>query len=183
MNTIKQLKDGNKRFIEGKLIHPGQDKARRDEVAASQRPKAVVLSCSDSRVPPEIIFDQGLGDLFVVRVAGNVLNNENLGSIQYAVEHLGVKDIVVLGHSRCGAVTAAVHAHAAEGYMKNALRAIEPAVEEAKKARNDGGCLVEDAARHNVKISVNRLRSVFKGITVVGAYYDLDTGKVEFFSP
>ncbi len=180
MNAIKELKDGNKRFVEGKLVHPDQDKARRDEIAASQHPKAIVLSCSDSRVPPEIIFDQGLGDLFVVRVAGNVLNDENLGSIEYAVGYLGVKDIVVLGHSRCGAVTAAVNAHDAEGHVKSVLHAIKPAVEEAKKTCKDSN-LVESTAHHNVKLAVKEIRSHFKGVNVVGAYYDLDTGKVEFW--
>lgn len=179
---IENLKDGNGRFVAGRPDHPRQDKARRDEIATSQHPKAIVLSCSDSRVPPELIFDQGLGDLFVVRVAGNVLNNENLGSIQYAVEHLGVKDIVVLGHSRCGAVTAAVNAHGAEVPVESVLETLKPAVEEVKKTCK-GGDLVETAAHRNVELSVNKLRSLFKGANVVGAYYDLDTGRVEFLTP
>lgn len=181
MNVIRELKDGNKRFADGRSVHPGRDRARMEEVAASQHPKAVVLACSDSRVPPEIIFDQGLGDLFVIRVAGNILNNENLGSIQYAVGHLGVKDIVVLGHSRCGAVTAAVRVKEAEGYIQDVLYAIKPAVEEAKRTCKDED-FVKEATRHNVKLSVNRLHSIFKGENIVGAYYDLATGVVEFFS-
>src|SRR6059036_1627413 len=106
---------------------------RREELAKSQHPFAVVLGCSDSRVPPEIVFDQGLGDLFVLRVAGNVINDESLGSIEYAVDHLAVRLIVVLGHQRCGAVKAEKDTIAAKGeapgHIQSLVTAIKPAVE------------------------------------------------------
>src|SRR5947208_9005654 len=105
--AIDKLKEGNGRYASGKLQHPGQTTERRAELTKDQHPFAVIVSCSDSRVPPEIVFDQGLGDLFVVRVAGNVIDDHGLGSIEYAVDHLGARLIVVLGHQSCGAVKAA----------------------------------------------------------------------------
>ena len=105
--AISKLKEGNGRYAGGNLQHPGQTTERRAELAKSQYPFATIVSCSDSRVPPEIVFDQGLGDLFVVRVAGNVVDDHALGSIEYSVDHLGVRLIVVLGHQSCGAVQAA----------------------------------------------------------------------------
>lgn len=178
-DRMNYLKEGNARYVQEKMLHPNQNSKTRKDIAPSQKPKAVVLSCSDSRLPPEIIFDQGLGDLFVVRVAGNVLNKENLGSIEYAVEHLGVKDIVVIGHSRCGAVTAAVKGGEVHGPVKSIINALEPAVKEAKKQQCGKCDLVELASHINVKNIVKELGSHFKA-NVFGAYYDLDSGKVEF---
>ncbi len=106
--ALHQLMEGNVRFVAGQMSHPHQDPERRKSLADSQRPVAVVVACSDSRVAPEFVFDQGLGDLFVVRSAGNLVDSVGLGSIEYAVEHLGVELIVVMGHEKCGAVTAAV---------------------------------------------------------------------------
>jgi carbonic anhydrase len=178
-NVVEDLKSGNDHYVSGHLRHPRQDSDRRKEVSKAQGPKAVILSCSDSRVPPEIVFDQGVGDLFVVRVAGNVLNEENLGSIEYAIEHLGVKNIVVMGHSRCGAVTAAVGGVKAHGHVKSIISELLPAVREAKKRSCNKCDLVEVASHINVANIVKKLRSIFK-IDVVGAYYDLDSGKVTF---
>src|SRR5213080_315089 len=113
--AISKLKEGNGRYTSGNLQHPGQTTERRTELANTQHPFASILSCSDSRVPPEIVFDQGLGDLFIVRVAGNVLNDEGLGSIEYGVDVLGARLIVVLGHQSCGAVDAAMKTVAAKG--------------------------------------------------------------------
>src|SRR6266545_5016526 len=113
--TISKLKEGNGRYTSGNLQHPGQTAERRTELAKTQHPFATIVSCSDSRVPPEIVFDQGLGDLFIVRVAGKVLNDEGLGSIEYSVDHLGTRLILVLGHQSCGAVKAARETIAAKG--------------------------------------------------------------------
>jgi len=142
------------------------------------------VCCSDSRVPPEIIFDQGLGDLFVVRSAGQVLGDAALGSIEYAVEHLGSKLIMVLGHERCGAVTAATKEGDAPGHIDSLVRAIKPAVERAKDEQGD---LVANSINMNVKLQVQALKKTDpiisehvknKGLKIVGASYDLDTGSV-----
>jgi carbonic anhydrase len=187
--AISKLKDGNGRYITGNLQHPGQTTERRGELANSQRPFAIIVSCSDSRVPPEIVFDQGLGDLFVVRVAGNVINDEGLGSIEYAVDHLGSRLIVVLGHQRCGAVQAAKETIAAKGkapaHIQSLVTAIKPAVEAT--ANGDLDAMI----KANVKHVVNALRSstpILKAkvdsgeLHVIGGYYSLDTGAVTFLA-
>ena len=185
-SLIKKLVEGNKRFTSLKMIHPDQTATRRTEVRNEQHPFAIILSCSDSRVPPEIIFDQGIGDLFVVRVAGNVLDNAVIGSIEYAVEHLNVKLIVVLGHERCGAVSAAVKGGEVPGHLRYLVEAIQPAVEKAKQLSGD---LLENAVLINVKNVVAQLKSsepiieefVHENkVNVVGARYDLDDGAVTF---
>src|SRR6266404_9370669 len=131
--AVSRLKEGNGRYTSGNQQHPHESAERRAELTKSQHPFAVIVSCSDSRVPPEIVFDQGLGDLFVLRVAGNVINDESLGSIEYAVDHLAVRLIVVLGHQRCGAVKAAKDTIAAKGeapgHIQSLVTAIKPAVE------------------------------------------------------
>ena len=181
----QQLLDGNKRYVEAKLSHPNQSRDRRIEVAKGQHPFAAVVSCSDSRVPPEVVFDQGLGDLFVIRLAGNVLTDEALGSLEYAVEHLGFKYILVLGHERCGAVEATIKGGEAPGHIAGLVKAIRPAVE---KVKNEPGDLLDNAVRANVVMVVQQLRSsgpileglVKKGeLTIDGARYDLDDGVVE----
>lgn len=181
---VQKLLEGNKRYANGKPSHPNQAFERRKHVAKGQHPFAVVISCSDSRVPPEIIFDQGIGDLFVVRVAGNIIDDAGLGSIEYAAEHLHVSLILVLGHERCGAVEAAVKGGEAPGRIKSLLEALRPAVENAKGRPGD---LTENAMRGNVKSVVDRLKAskpilehlVHKGtLTVVGVRYDLDDGMV-----
>lgn len=207
--AISRLKEGNKHYTSGKREHPhetAQERAqlatnsyensgtikpdtaqRRAELAKSQHPFAVILGCADSRVPPEIVFDQGLGDLFVLRVAGNVIDDHNLGSIEYAVDHLAVRLIVVLGHQRCGAVKAAKETIAAKGeapaHIQSLVTAIQPAVEATVK--DD----LEVTIEANIKNVTQALRSstpVLKAkvdsgeLKVVGAYYSFDTGSVAF---
>ena len=185
--AISKLKEGNGRYTRGNLQHPGQTTERRSELTKTQHPFASILSCSDSRVPPEIVFDQGLGDLFVVRVAGNVINDEGLGSIEYAVDHLGSRLIVVLGHQSCGAVKAARETIAAKGkapgHIQSLVTAIKPAVEAT--AHDD----LDATIKANVKHVVNALRlstpilkaKVDSGeVQIVGGYYSLDTGAVTF---
>ena len=160
---------------------------RRTELIKSQHPFATIVSCSDSRVPPEMVFDQGLGDLFICRVAGNVINDENLGSIEYSVDHLGVRLILVLGHQSCGAVKAARETIAAKGkapgHIESLVTAIKPAVEAT--AKDD----LETTVKTNVQNVVQALRSstpILKAkvdsgeIQVIGGYYSLDTGAVTF---
>lgn len=185
-DPLQRLVDGNQRFVAGQPEHPRQSPARRAELAESQAPFAVVLACADSRVAPEIVFDQGLGDLFVVRVAGNVIDNTALGSIEYAVEHLHAPLVVVLGHERCGAVTAAVKGGHADGHIHSIVQAIEPAVQAAKSGPGDA---VDNTIRANVRRVTMQLQHaepilaelVKAGkVKVVGGRYDLDTGAVEF---
>jgi carbonic anhydrase len=179
------LVDGNKRYTVGKLMHPNQTRVRRGEVADGQHPFAIVLGCSDSRVPPEVIFDQGLGDLFVVRVAGNIADDAVLGSIEYAAEHLHVTLIMVLGHSSCGAVAATIKGGELAGHLPGIVDAIRPAVEKAKGQQGDA---VSNAAKANVQIVVDQLRSckpvlaplVRSGdLKVAAAFYDIGSGQVE----
>jgi len=185
--AMTKLKEGNGRYTSGNLQHPGQTTERRTELAKTQHPYAAIVSCSDSRVPPEIVFDQGLGDLFVVRVAGNVINDEGLGSIEYTVDHLGTRLILVLGHQSCGAVKAARETIAAKGkapgHIESLVTAIKPAVEATAKDDLDA------TIKANVKNVVQALRSstpILKAkvdsgeIQVVGGYYSLDTGAVTF---
>ena len=185
--AISKLKEGNGRYTSGSLQHPGQTAERRTELANTQHPFATIISCSDSRVPPEIVFDQGLGDLFIVRVAGNVINDEGLGSVEYSVDHLGTRLILVLGHQSCGAVKAAKETIAAKGkapgHIQSLVTAIKPAVEAT--AKDD----LETTTKANVKNVVQALRSstpILKAevdsgkIQVVGGYYSLDTGAVTF---
>ena len=185
--AIAKLKEGNARYTSGNLQHPGQTTERRAELTKSQHPFAIILSCSDSRVPPEIVFDQGLGDLFIVRVAGNVLNDEGLGSIEYGVEILGARFIVVLGHQSCGAVDAAMKTVAAKGkapgHIQSLVTAIKPVVDSTPKGDLD------TMIKANVKHVVDALRSstpILKArvesgdVQVMGGYYTLDTGAVTF---
>ncbi len=183
-DALQQLLDGNQRFIAGKMTHPTQTPERRAEVAKGQHPFAAVLACSDSRSGPEVLYDRGLGDLFVVRVAGNVLDRVVIESLDYAVTHLGARLVVVMGHTRCGAVIAAVEGHEEPGDVGPMLRELRPAVEAARAMPGD---TVANAVRENVILSVKRLKSsreladkVKSGeVKVVGAVYDLDSGKVE----
>jgi carbonic anhydrase len=186
-DLVRRLLDGNRRFVESRVKHPNQEKDRRMAVSKKQEPFAVILCCSDSRVPPEVIFDQGIGDLFVVRVAGNSADPAVLGSIEYAVEHLKASLIVVLGHERCGAVKAATEGGEAPGHVKAILEPIAPAVK-AARAVTKGEALPEQAMRIHAQNMVKQLKEstpvlaalVREGmLTVVGARYDLDTGVVE----
>ncbi|MHB8079768.1 MAG: carbonic anhydrase, partial [Candidatus Krumholzibacteriia bacterium] len=150
----QQLLAGNQRFVAGAPTRAHQDVGRRTEVANGQQPLAVIVGCADSRVPPEMLFDQGLGDLFVVRVAGEVVDDAALASIEYAVEHLGAGLIVVLGHERCGAVAAAVAGGEAPGHLSTLVKAIAPAV---TVARGDPGDLNENAMRRHATLVASRL--------------------------
>ncbi len=183
--ALAKLLQGNKRYVAGKPLHPNHAAKRRAQVANGQQPFAIIVSCSDSRVPPEVLFDQGLGDLFVVRSAGHVVDDFALGSIEYAVEHLGTKLIVVLGHERCGAVDATVKGGEAPGHIKSVVEAIRPAV---AKARGKHGDVLCNAVKSNVKMVAEKIKAsgsilaepIEDGLLkVVGAYYDLDTGTVE----
>ena len=182
--ALKLLLDGNQRFVAGKLEHPNQTPERRAEVAKGQHPFASVLACSDSRTPPEIIFDRGLGDIFTVRVAGNVADKVVIESLDYSVKHLGVRLMMVLGHRRCGAVIAAVAGHEDEGDVGPMLSELRPAVEASKGMAGDP---VENAVRENVKLVMKNLATseelsamVKSGeLKIVGGIYDLDTGTIE----
>jgi carbonic anhydrase len=187
--ALAELKAGNGRFVSGKAAHHNQSMQRIREVVAGQKPEAVVLGCADSRVPPELIFDEGIGDLFVVRVAGNVAEPATTGSIEYAAEHLHVPLIVVLGHRKCGAVKATAEAHgAAEGNLGEIVKELEPAVAAARAHPGTRG-IVDDAVHENAKLVAGQLVSeskvlehlVHEGkVKIVTAVYDLETGKVEW---
>ena len=190
--ALKKLLDGNRNFISNQLtIKDSSGPSTRTAVAAGQQPYAIILSCSDSRVPPEIIFDKGLGEIFVVRVAGNIPDPVILGSIEYAAEHFAVPLILVLGHNRCGAVTAAVEAQGhPHGNIGAIIKTIIPAVKQARKDENGAGksALVESAIDNNVKLVARSLvkqspviRSLVntEKIKIVVAKYDLDDGTVK----
>ncbi|HBK99053.1 MAG TPA: carbonic anhydrase [Microcoleaceae bacterium UBA10368] len=183
--ALQKLMDGNRRYIQQKRTFPDQSRSRILELAKGQHPFAIVLGCSDSRVAPEILFDQGLGDLFEIRVAGNVLDNVVLGSIEYAAAELGVPLLVVLGHERCGAVKAALDGKPVPGHIGSLVAAIKPAVYATKGQLGDAW---DNAVRANVKMSVNKLKALSPilakavkagTLKVVGARYDIDSGEVE----
>ena len=184
---IKKLMGGNKRFIEGKTIKPRQDMNTIKSLEKGQQPFATIVGCSDSRVPNEMIFDQGLGDLFIIRTAGQVSAAASYGSMEFAVLKLKTKLIVVLGHTECGAVAAAVERpEDVPGHIVTLINEIKPAV--AKCAHLPGN-QVNNAVRQNVIEQVNSLRDLdpilhknYKNgeILIVGAVYDIQTGKVEF---
>ncbi len=181
---INRLKEGNQRFESDKLDGKLQDSSRRDQLTGGQKPYAIILSCADSRVVPELAFDTGLGELFTVRVAGNVANSSSIASIEYAVAHLGSKVIVVLGHQNCGAVTAAVEG-GDNGYNLNHLLShITPALSAA-----EDNAPVNDIVKVNAQLTSRELcdrsdiirNAVEQGtVKIVSAYYNLDSGRVDF---
>lgn len=181
--ALQKLIEGNQRFIQHKPQYPDQSAARLQEVAQAQHPFATILSCADSRVPAEIVFDQGIGDIFDVRIAGNIAIPEAIGSIEYAVALLGTPLLMVLGHERCGAVTAAVQQQALLGEISTFVKAIKPAVE---KVKGQPGDAVENAVVANVQYQIERLqrsqllteRLQSGKLKIVGGRYDLDTGRV-----
>jgi carbonic anhydrase len=189
--ALQGLADGNTRFVEGKQAPHILGAERRRELAKGQHPNAVVLSCSDSRVPPEHVFDQQLGEVFVVRTAGNVADGVALGSIEYAVEHLGIPIIVVLGHRSCGAVKAAVdlrqrHVHP-RGNIAEVLKLVMPAVAQAERGKAPD--LLNASIEANVALEAKALvkrssiiaeRVKAGKVKIITAVYDLETGKVEF---
>ena len=179
------LVEGNTRFVSGKPIHPRQDAALRKEIINGQHPCAIILGCADSRISPEILFDQGLGDLFVVREAGNVIDDHTIGGIEYAVEHFQVSLIVVLGHENCGAIAAARDTAVAEGHLKSLVASILPAVEATR------GQDAESTCKANIRNIVFALQTsepllkhlVAKGeLVVLGAYYNIGSGVITYFN-
>ena len=189
--SLTKLIEGNKRFAQGKSIHPNRSEELRSTLLDGQNPYAVVISCSDSRVPVEIIFDVGLGDIFVIRTAGHVLSNETMGSLEYAVKELGVKFVMIMGHDNCGAVKSAMTAYKAGEYdelspnLKALLNHIYPVFE---KMKISGKTSLDDAISLNIKYQVEDLlkkdaylakKAEENKIMIVGAKYSLDTGLVE----
>ncbi len=189
-SAAKQLlSEGNNRFVTGQFAAKDLSSTRREALKEKgQQPFAIIVSCSDSRVPPELLFDQGLGDLFVVRVAGNVADPVALGSIEYAVEHLGSPLIVVMGHEKCGAVKATVEGKPVPGSIGEIAKIIQPAVDKVKATGVTGADLVEKSADENVRAVITTIEKspVVKHftengrLTVVGAKYHIGTGKVEW---
>jgi carbonic anhydrase len=198
LEALERLREGNKRFVSNvRGVDAFVSHTRRADLASGQSPFAIILGCSDSRVPAEIVFDQGLGDLFVIRVAGNIVAPSQVGSVEFAAERYDTRLVLVLGHSQCGAILACLEElqRPAENQSRN-LRSIvdrvRPSVESlfATELRNDLDALVRQAVRANIRASVNHLRHGSglleqliqeKGLLVVGAEYSLETGVVDFF--
>ncbi len=199
LEALARLREGNQRFVAGtQRREPLLSHARRAQLAQGQAPFAIVLGCSDSRVPAELVFDQGFGDLFVIRVAGNVVSPSQVGSVEFAAERYGTRLVVVLGHSQCGAVLATLEelqrpTASQSRNLRSIVDRIRPSVEGLLRTelRHDMETLVRHAVRANVGVSVSHLRHgselleqliEHEGLVVVGAEYSLDTGVVEFFN-
>jgi carbonic anhydrase len=185
--SLMLLKEGNDRYVAGKAQHPNVDTERRNSTAAGQEPFATVLACSDSRSPVELLFDRGVGDLFVIRVAGNIAGESELASLEYGVEHLNTPVLVVLGHSRCGAVTAVTKGAPLHGHLPSIAEKIQPAAEKARAESTDPNDLIPRAIQANVWNTMERVlressvirEKVESGAAhVVGAIYDLESGRV-----
>lgn len=196
--ALQQLKDGNTRFVEGKSVASSlATESRRNELVDGQHPSAIILGCSDSRAPAEIIFDQGLGELFVIRVAGNIVAPPLIGSVEYAVENVGTRLIVVLGHTGCGAVAATISQLKNGGdvkspNLKEIVDGIHPSVLSLleENPEMDSEVLLSRAVRNNIQSSVEQLRQGSEtlqhfidedSLVILGAEYSLETGVVEFF--
>lgn len=196
LEALERLKVGNRRFVNemhGK--HTGASERRRMELTTGQEPFAIILGCSDSRVPAEIVFDQGLGDLFVIRVAGNVVAPSQIGSVEFAAERFDTRLVVVLGHTQCGAILATLEQlqrprEDQSQNLRSIVNRVRPAVEPLLPHAPDRRTLVNDATRANVRIAANHLRHgsevlerliQYQGLLVVGAEYSLETGVVDFF--
>ena len=196
--ALDQLRQGNLRFVKGEGVREiGLDHSRRQKLVKDQNPFAIVLGCSDSRVPAELVFDQGLGDLFVIRVAGNIVFPSQIGSVEFAAEKYGTRLVVVLGHSRCGAVLATLDeleqpSESRSPNLGHIVDAIRPSVEGLFEDSQGeyGPDFVQAAVRENVRTSVRHLRQGSEIIAqlireerllIVGAEYSLETGLVEFF--
>jgi len=196
--ALERLREGNRRFVAGDRGHETlTTQARRNELTAGQEPFAAILGCSDSRVPVEIVFDQGLGDLFVIRVAGNIVAPSQVGSVEFAAEQFGTRLVVVLGHSQCGAIeaTLAQLQHPTQKPSRNVQSIVDrvrPSLEGllATELRHDPQALAHQAVRANIRASASHLRHgsplierliASDGLLVVGAEYSLETGVVDFF--
>ena len=181
--ALNRLKAGNERFANNKVSAGKPVAARRAETAQAQHPFAIIVACADSRTAPEIVFDQNIGDLFTIRTAGNLVDDYALGSIEYAVEHLGTRLIVVLGHQRCGAVTAALSGGSAPGHINSLVRDIQSAVTVSRGKEGDAltNAIHENDAEVAAKIRKEaELGELAAQVRVVEGYYNLDTGKVEW---
>jgi carbonic anhydrase len=193
--ALKMLKEGNDRYVTDKSQHPNQSRERRGLTAGQgQHPFAAVLSCADSRAPVELIFDRGIGDLFVVRVAGNVAGPDEVGSLEYAVDHSGTPLVVVLGHSQCGVVTAVVQNEKVPANVAALVKPIAPAVAQARADNPGAGAdaLIDAAIKANIRQAMEDLLQkspIIKGrvkagkLKVLGALYELDTGQVQWLGP
>lgn len=194
VNAIERLRAGNDRFVRHRMKHPDQSAARIMETSGGQHPYAVIITCSDSRVAPEIVFDEGIGDLFVIRNAGNIVEEEDvLASVEYAVAHLGVRTVMVMGHERCGAIEAMTR-EPGEDEPKHILAIIqrlknEPEEQQALRSGDTGERLVHQCVAANVAHGVAALshqlhhlkgHGTDAGISIVGAVYDIQTGVVHF---
>jgi carbonic anhydrase len=181
--ALANLKEGNARFATHEVSQGKPNAAKRVETAQTQRPFAIVVGCADSRTSPELIFDHNIGDLFVVRTAGNLVDDYALGSIEYAVNHLGARLIVVVGHDGCGAVKAALTSDTAPGHVQSLVRDIQPAVKAVKGKEGDALHL---AITENARLMADKIRSqadfgeLAKQVRIVFGVYDLTTGKVEW---
>lgn len=181
--ALQKLMEGNQRFAQNQPLHPDQSPDQLKSVAQSQHPFATILSCADSRVPAELVFDQGIGDIFDVRIAGNIATPEAVGSLEYAIVLLNSPLLMVLGHERCGAVTAAVKGEALPGDISTFVQAILPVVDQAKSQSGDA---VDNAVAANVRYQIEQLRRssliaerLQSGkLKLVGGRYDLDSGRV-----
>jgi carbonic anhydrase len=183
--AFQMLKKGNYRFYSYTMKHPNQSKIRRDKLITGQHPFAIIVTCSDSRVAPELLFDQGLGDIFVIRNAGNVLDEHVMGSIEYGVEHLGINLVVVMGHESCGAVGAAMKEDKESPAIESIIESIKPAIDACKK---DNSYSYENVIKEHARQAVDSILED-KGLSeymkkhdvkVVPAFYCLQTGQVEF---
>jgi carbonic anhydrase len=198
LEALERLREGNARFVAGvRSGEPYANQARRRELAEGQEPFAVILGCSDSRVPAEIVFDQGLGDLFVIRVAGNIVAPSQVGSVEFAAERFGTRLVVVLGHSRCGAILATLEelgrpSERQSKHLRSIVDRVRPALVGLWSAglAKDPEALVRESVRANIRMSANQLRHGSgpleqliqrEGLWVVGAEYSLETGLVDFF--
>lgn len=184
--TLKELIEGNQRFVQGTPLHPHQSPTYRSQLVQSQSPHTAVLTCADSRVNPGIIFDQGLGDLFVLRVAGNIVNNMVLGSLEYAVEHFETRLIMVLGHSNCGAVGAAMAEVQVPGHIQSLVKPIKTAI--SKCSTNGHIPTIDEVVKENARRMAEKIRGsnpilskkVKEGdLEVVPAIYHLESGEIE----
>lgn len=196
VEALTRLQEGNRRFVANQTNPDSLDHARRAALAAKQEPFAIILGCSDSRVPAELVFDQGFGDLFVIRVAGNIVAPSQVGSVEFAASRFGTRLVVVLGHSGCGAITATLEeitgrATSQSRNLRSIVNRVRPSLETLLTSRrhDDEDALIRDAVRANVRASVNHLRhgsellerlSLDDGLRVVGAEYSLETGVVTF---
>ncbi len=182
-DSLTRLMEGNRRFVSGQAQHPRQDASTRIAAAKGQKPFAMLVSCADSRVPPEILFDQGIGDLFVVRAAGNIADTVALGSLEYGHAVLGSPLVVVLGHEYCGAVDAAVKGNAVPGHIAEVVRQIKPAVEKSKGVTDMLNAAIDQNVR-DVTAGLNQRSALLREavtsgkLRIVGARYDLDSGEV-----